>query len=73
MTQLKTLELHDNPLKNPPSDVCVGGVMQPIDRFIRTATHREGRFVAPGLGLLIISRQGNKNKYKNLFLKKVPL
>ena len=42
MRHLKRLTLMDNPLVNPPSDVCVGGKMQPIGRFLRSHFDREG-------------------------------
>ena len=39
---LRELCLHNNPLRTPPMDVCVSGVLQPIGRFIRRAVQREG-------------------------------
>ena len=36
------LRLHSNPLRFPPMDVCVSGVIQSIGRFIRRALEREG-------------------------------
>lgn len=42
LRNLKDLRLHNNPLRTPPMDVCVSGVVQPIGRFIRRALEREG-------------------------------
>ena len=43
LSHLKTLELQKNPLKNPPSEVCMGGIIQPIDRFLDKSVKREGK------------------------------
>ena len=43
LRNLTDLQLEENPLHTPPVDVCVGGVLQPIARFIRKAVEREGR------------------------------
>jgi len=42
LTSLTELQLHGNPLKNPPTDVVIGGVLQPISCFLRKAIEREG-------------------------------
>ena len=42
LKRLRDLRLHNNPLRTPPMDVCVSGVLQPIGRFIRRAVEREG-------------------------------
>jgi len=39
---LRELRLQGNPLRTPPMDVCVSGVVQPIGCFIRRAMEREG-------------------------------
>ena len=39
------LRLHNNPLRTPPMDVCVSGVIQSIGRFIRRALEREGNIL----------------------------
>ena len=43
LNKLHDLRLHNNPLRTPPMDVCVSGVMQPIGRFIRRAVERDGK------------------------------
>ena len=43
LNKLSDLRLHNNPLRTPPMDVCVSGVLQPIGRFIRRAVEREGK------------------------------
>jgi len=42
MTSLTDLNLDGNPLKKPPQEVCVGGVIQPIGVFLRSDTARQG-------------------------------
>ena len=39
------LRLHNNPLRTPPMDVCISGVILPIGRFIRRALEREGNIL----------------------------
>ena len=46
LTGLTELQLHGNPLKNPPTDVVIGGVLQPISCFLRKAIEREGMVLA---------------------------
>lgn len=42
MTGLVDFRLDNNPLKTPPSEVCVGGILQPIGLFLKTHTSRQG-------------------------------
>lgn len=50
---LRDLRLHNNPLRTPPMDVCVSGVLQPIGCFIRRALEREGTLKQMGVCILV--------------------
>lgn len=44
MTGLTDLRLENNPLKTPPEEVCVGGVLQPIGLFLRNNASRQSMY-----------------------------
>lgn len=43
MTGLMDLRLDNNPLKVPPMEVCIGGVLQPIGMYLAVNTARQGQ------------------------------